>query len=173
MAKNMSFALTTEQIKNRSKTVTRRLGWNNLKPGQRLWAVKKAMGLKPGEKIKRLALIEVVSLRTEPLNAITEDDIKKEGFAEMSKQEFIEFFIKTHKGVNAETPINRIEFKFIGAENINLYFQCRVNDCKHVCAENELVKKLNPDKSPSPSLPVYDISCPVCGQTDFSAYEIF
>jgi len=27
MPRNMSFMLTTEQIKNRTKTVTRRLGW--------------------------------------------------------------------------------------------------------------------------------------------------
>lgn len=45
----MSFSHTTDQILNRTKTVTRRLGWENLQPGDRFWAVKKAMGLKRGE----------------------------------------------------------------------------------------------------------------------------
>ena len=31
--RHMSFALTTKQIKSRTKTVTRRLGWTFLKPG--------------------------------------------------------------------------------------------------------------------------------------------
>lgn len=37
--RNMSFALTTPQILNRSKTVTRRAGWSFLKPGDIVCAV--------------------------------------------------------------------------------------------------------------------------------------
>ena len=48
MARNMSFALTTEQFKARTKTVTRRFGWWFLKPGDVVRGVEKAMGLKPG-----------------------------------------------------------------------------------------------------------------------------
>jgi hypothetical protein len=67
----MSFALTTQQVREQTKDVTRRFGWWFLKPGDKVWAVEKAMGLKAGEKIKRIALIEIVSVRAEPLNAIT------------------------------------------------------------------------------------------------------
>lgn len=39
MPRNMSFALTTSQIRDRSKTVTRRFGWWFLVPGDQVWAV--------------------------------------------------------------------------------------------------------------------------------------
>ena len=47
----MSFALTTAQIMEGTKTVTRRLGWLHAKPGQLLRPVRKGMGLRPGERI--------------------------------------------------------------------------------------------------------------------------
>ena len=46
----MSFMLTTEQMRNRSKSVTRRLGWNTLKPGDRIIAAVKCQGLGKGGK---------------------------------------------------------------------------------------------------------------------------
>ena len=46
MPRNMSFALTTEQVRRREKTVTRRRGWWFLKPGDIVTAVKKARGLR-------------------------------------------------------------------------------------------------------------------------------
>ena len=51
--RNMSFTMTTRQIKNRSTTMTRRFGWWFLKPGDRIQAVEKGMGLKKGEKVKK------------------------------------------------------------------------------------------------------------------------
>ena len=47
--RNISFMLTKDQVRNRHKTVTRRLGWRRLKPGDVLRGVEKAMGLKAGE----------------------------------------------------------------------------------------------------------------------------
>ena len=52
MPRNMSFMITTEQIKNRTKTVTRRLGWNFLKPGEVVNACEKCRGLKAGQKVQ-------------------------------------------------------------------------------------------------------------------------
>lgn len=43
MPRNMSFALTTDQVKDRVKTVTRRNGWWFLKPGDIVNAVKKGV----------------------------------------------------------------------------------------------------------------------------------
>lgn len=60
--RNMSFSLTTPQMRDRTKTLTRRLGWYSLKPGDRVQAVVKGMGLKKGEKVERLCVIEVVSV---------------------------------------------------------------------------------------------------------------
>lgn len=55
--RNISFSLTEEQFLDDSKSVTRRLGCAFLKPGDRLMACRKCMGLKMGEKIVRLGEI--------------------------------------------------------------------------------------------------------------------
>lgn len=84
--RNMSFSLTTPQILDRSKTVTRRMGWKFLKPGDRIRAVKKAMGLKKGEKVHQLAVLEVIDVRRQPLNVLRDGsawasaEIEREGF---------------------------------------------------------------------------------------------
>lgn len=88
----MSFALTTSQLLDGSKTVTRRVGWANLKPGDRLRAVRKAMGLKPGEKVDVLAEIEVVSVRRERLDFINKADCIAEGFPHLTPAQFVEMF---------------------------------------------------------------------------------
>lgn len=83
--RNMSFQLTTEQIRNRSKTVTRRLGWRKLKVGELVQACVKCMGLRKGEKLEKLAVIKVKSVRFEPLFEITDDDVRREGFRRMCR----------------------------------------------------------------------------------------
>lgn len=112
MPRNMSFALTTDQILRQEKDVTRRFGWWFLKPGDRLWAVEKAMGLKPGEKIKRLALIEVVTARSEPLNKITKDDCRREGFPQFEPSDFVDMLVNYYK-CKPYAQCNRIEFKYV------------------------------------------------------------
>lgn len=112
MPRNMSFAMTTEQIRSRTKTVTRRYGWRFLKPGDVVMAVEKAMGLKKGEKIVRLALLEIVSVREEPLCDITQDDVVKEGFPDWSPAQFIDMLV-AHYRVPRELMINRIEFRYL------------------------------------------------------------
>lgn len=94
MPRNMSFALTTEQVLKRTKTVTRRIGWKHLKPGDLFWAVKKAMGLKPGEKVERLALCRCVKNYSERLSSMWEADVAREGFPGMSQKEFVAMFCK-------------------------------------------------------------------------------
>lgn len=106
----ISFFLTTPQFKDGTKDVTRRLGWLNLKPGTRLMAVRKAQGLKKGEKVERLGEIEVLSVVREPLHWITEEDCKREGFPEMGPQDFISMFCK-HMNVTATDIVTRIEFR--------------------------------------------------------------
>jgi hypothetical protein len=76
--RRMSFALTTEQILNRSKTVTRRFGWDFLKPGDQVQPIRRGMGLKKGEKQELLGCpIEVVSIRKERIDAILSDDVER------------------------------------------------------------------------------------------------
>lgn len=112
MPRNMSFSMTTRQFQNRSKTVTRRMGWKFLKPGDIVCGVEKAMGMKKGEKIKRLGYIRILSVRTEPLHAITPEDCIAEGFPEKSPGYFVKM-ICDHYGCNQWHPVQRIEFEYI------------------------------------------------------------
>ncbi|TAM23400.1 MAG: hypothetical protein EPN60_15130 [Nevskiaceae bacterium] len=124
--KNMSFMLTTAQFRNRSKTVTRRLGWSRLKPGDLVMGVEKGMGLKPGEQIVRLGAIRILDVRGEPLRRMTDnidygfDECAKEGFGKHPRlcwpSAFVEFFCNSHKGCTPETEINRIAFEYVDAQ---------------------------------------------------------
>jgi hypothetical protein len=108
----MSFALTTEQMRRGEKTVTRRNGWWFIRPGEIVNAVEKSMGLKKGEKIKRIGRIRIVSTRPEPLNAITEADVAKEGFAGWTRSQFIEMYSR-HNRCADDHEVNRIEFEHL------------------------------------------------------------
>jgi hypothetical protein len=108
----MSFFYTTEQIRNRTKTVTRRVGWKDLVPGDRIKAVVKCQGLKRGEKTEPLAEIEIISIRSEPLYAITAEDCAAEGFPEMGPDDFVAMFCD-HMMHRPDWPVNRIEFRYV------------------------------------------------------------
>ena len=105
--------LTKKQIKDRTKTVSRRLGWAFLKPGDIVNAVEKGMGLKKGEKVKKICQIWIMSTRREPLDEITHEECVKEGFPDMSPQNFIDMFCRLNKIKKSSRPVNRIEFKYI------------------------------------------------------------
>lgn len=113
MPRNMSFMLTKEQIINKTKTVTRRVGWAFLKVGDILNACEKCQGLKKGDKINKLCQIKVTSTGLEPLNKISYTEVIREGFEDLSPAEFISFFIKSHKGTNSDSLVNRIEFEYL------------------------------------------------------------
>ncbi len=115
MPRNMSFSLTTEQIRRRTKTVTRRKGWRFLTPGDVLNACVKCMGLKPGEKVEKICQIRVVDVRREPLNAIYAEGqagADREGFPLISPKRFVDVFCK-HMGGSRDQEVTRIEFEYI------------------------------------------------------------
>lgn len=74
----MSVSHTEAAVRDRSKTVTRRLGWLFLRPGDRLTLCRKVMGRKAGEPLVRLAEVEVVDVRRERLWDITAADVALE-----------------------------------------------------------------------------------------------
>lgn len=95
MPSAISFFLTTAQIRDRSKHVTRRLNCK-LKPGDLFWAVEKVQGLRKGEKHNRLALLRCVRNDSLPLNGptLTIADVAREGFPDLSPVEFVAMFCK-------------------------------------------------------------------------------
>lgn len=118
MARNISFALTTDQFRDRSKTVTRRTGWKFLKAGDVLNGCVKCMGLKPGEKVERLGQIRVVTVYQEPLRYLLarpdygKQEAIKEGFPMLSGRQFVKMFCD-HMGCNSDTEVTRIEFEYL------------------------------------------------------------
>lgn len=110
--RRMSFSLTTPQMRARTKTETRRLGWENLKPGEHLIAIEKGMGLKKGEKHVLIGEIEVDVVERVRLDRITKEQVKAEGFPEMEAMDFILFFCRTHNCM-PHTPVTRIRFRHV------------------------------------------------------------
>ncbi len=114
--RNMSFALTTEQIRKQTKTVTRRIGWNDLEPGTLLQPIVKGQGIPKGEHVEKIGgPIRVLSVSTQQLQDITPQDVHREGFPQMTRAEFIRMFKASHKPCYADTKVTRIEFEFTEA----------------------------------------------------------
>lgn len=117
--RNMSFAMTTDQVRAQIKDVTRRMGWLHLKAGDLIQPVVKGMGLKPGEKIERIGgPLRVLSVLREPLRAIAAypndgmTETRREGFIGMQAEEFIPMFCLGHKGCKPDSTVTRIEFSY-------------------------------------------------------------
>jgi hypothetical protein len=113
MPRLMSVALTREQVRDRSKTVTRRQGWLMLKPGDMVTLCEQVQGLKKGEHPVRITDIEIVSVRRERLDAITPEDVAAEGFPRWSPEKFVSFFTATHKGCEPGTVVTRIQWRYL------------------------------------------------------------
>lgn len=117
--KNISFSLTTRQFRAKTKSVTRRNGWKDLKPSDRLMACEKCMGRKPGEPLVRMGAIAVMSVRFERLDrmialpAYGRDECRKEGFPDMTPEEFVDMFCASHKGCTPATIVTRISFEYL------------------------------------------------------------
>jgi hypothetical protein len=116
----MSFMLTTQQVRDGTKTVTRRNGWWFLKPGDRVMACVKCQGLGRGGKIEKIREIEIVSVRRERLHRIIEGaggygrgEMIAEGFPNMTPADFLLMFCAHHVGATPDSFVNRIEFKYV------------------------------------------------------------
>lgn len=108
----MSFALTAEQVRNRTKTVTRRIGWKTLTPGTLLQPVVKGQGLKKGERVEKIGgPIRVVRVDQVVLGDISPQDVHREGFPHMTAREFVTMF-KQHNGGLKDQRVTRIEFTY-------------------------------------------------------------
>lgn len=110
----MAFSATIDQVRDRTKRVTRRHGkaWKRLQPGDLLRAVNKGLGLKKGEQQEQLALIRVLDVRVERLDAITAADVEAEGFPDWGPKEFIKMFCEKFRAT-PDTKVRRIEFEYV------------------------------------------------------------
>lgn len=124
MTRRMSCSMTTDAVRNRTKTVTRRetRTWRNLQVGDRLTLVEKAMGLPKGAKQVVLAEVEIVSVRCEPITAIWDEPggVEAEGITDMSPNRFAYWWAEHHGFTGALTPeqlrgvwCRRIEWRYL------------------------------------------------------------
>ena len=118
MTRNISFTLTEQRIRDRTKTVARLKGCKRLKAGDVLSACRRK-GFGAGERIERLCRVRVVGVRREPLNALlklsdmrSRWEVDAEGFPQMTADEFVEMFCE-HMGGSPDQEVTRIKFKYI------------------------------------------------------------
>jgi hypothetical protein len=110
--------MTIEQYKNRTKTVTRRLGWKFAKVGDIVNGVEKCQGLKKGEKIVILGQHRFTKLRWERLSLMIDEPVYGqmetilEGFPNLTPEEFVRMFAKSHN-ISIHTKVHRMEFKYV------------------------------------------------------------
>ncbi|AGB27076.1 hypothetical protein Mycsm_06975 (plasmid) [Mycobacterium sp. JS623] len=107
----MSVALTTQAVRDRIKTQTRRDGWLRLQPGNQLALCPKYRGVRRADR-ELITIVDVVDVRREPLETISPADVAAEGFAEWTPAAFVEFFCNTHRGVQPSSEITRIEWTY-------------------------------------------------------------
>lgn len=116
MSRLMSVSLTERAVVERRKTVTRRLGWEWLIPGERLTLCRKVMGRrrKDGtiEPLVRLADVQVIDVIREPLSALTVGDVAREGFSGWTPDEFLDFFCQ-HMRCDRSAEVTRIEWRYL------------------------------------------------------------
>ena len=158
----MSVSLTEPQVVARTKTVTRRMGWLNLRDGERLTLCRKVMGRRKGEPLVRLVDVEVVSVRRERLDAITAADVEREGFPTMTPAEFVEFFCASHKGCTPDTDVTRIEWRYVEAVPAAVFcFDCDHTTVPHDPAHWFLTHGEREDAEPGAVVPC------LCGYPDY------
>ena len=124
--RNISFALTTEQVRAQTKTVTRRLGWKNAKVDDVVQPVVKGQGLKKGERVEKIGgPIRFVDVWRGPLERMTgrfedfaaSDEARLEGFPHLTSEEFVAMFCE-HNNCTPVTEVTRIEFEYVSARSV-------------------------------------------------------
>jgi uncharacterized protein YqfB (UPF0267 family) len=128
----MSVAFTKDAVLARRKTVTRRAGWTYLTPGEVVTLCEKVMGRRHGEPLVRVCDVEVVSVRRERLDAITDEDVYLEGFTDEDFRTdphdgtplfdgeairpsdwFVLFYCSHMRRVHASDEVTRIHWRYL------------------------------------------------------------
>ena len=129
----MSCSMTIPQVRDGSKTVTRRAPatWEQLQVGDHLVLIEKGMGLPKGAKQVAIREAVVVDVRLEQLASVTEAECAAEGFPDMTPTEFMVFWANGHS-VRWSDPsellavvCRRIEWRYV-----NCPLEASCPDCR-------------------------------------------
>jgi len=112
--RNMAFSMTVEQIRNQTKTVTRRIGWEKwAKRGDKIQPVVKVMGLRKGEKVTPIGNpVTITDVSCVWLGEISQAELAREGFPDMTPEAFVEMFCRANKCRESDIKVTRIEFEY-------------------------------------------------------------
>ena len=130
MARLMSVAYTEQQVRDRTKTVTRRAGWwetrsgkRILHPGDELTLCRKVMGRKHGEPLVRICTVGVLDVNRELLSTLlatdpagaqyARDELTREGFPDLTPREFIQRYFTEPQNLYPDDMVTRIEWTYI------------------------------------------------------------
>lgn len=105
------FAHTARQVRARTKTVTRRVGWRTLAVGSLLRAIDRDPRSMRGAP-RELAILRVVNVRREVLEEITAEEVAAEGFPGMTPATFVRMFAQAMR-VERDAIVTRIEFEYL------------------------------------------------------------
>jgi len=113
----MGVTLTEDAVRQRRKTVTRRMGWRNLAVGDRLTLCLKVQGRRRQdgtvEPLVRLAEVQVVSVRREQLaSGLTVAEVEREGFPGWDPDRFVRFFCQA-MSCEPDAEVTRIEWRYL------------------------------------------------------------
>lgn len=95
---NMACSMTIAQVRDRSKTVTRRAenSWKNLKAGDIITLVEKGMGLPKGAKVVPICQVRIVDVRVESIALVDPYECAREGFPLWTPERFVRFWLGGH-----------------------------------------------------------------------------
>jgi hypothetical protein len=116
------FSRTASQILDRSQTVTRRVGWRFLEPGDLVQAIEARPGSDGARAVRPLAVLRIRDVRVERLSrlisdpAYAEDELPREGFPCWSRDEFVTTFCRTHRLKTVDVDITRLEFEHVAPD---------------------------------------------------------
>ncbi len=110
--RNISCSLTLRQIRNGTKTETRRLGWKHAVVGMELQFCDKCMGLKKGQKPRQIRKVRLTEVRREPLDAIDQEGVNREGFPDMTPAHFVAMFCH-HMKCRQTDEVTVLRFEFL------------------------------------------------------------
>lgn len=119
----MSVALTLDQVRARTKTVTRRHvdTWSNLQSGDRLTLIEKGMGLPKGAHQVVVCEVEIVSVRVEQLCRLYTEpeygavELAAEGFPDADPVTWVAWWAKSHH-TDIYDHCRRIEWRYLDEE---------------------------------------------------------
>jgi len=172
MPRNISFMMTTEQVRNKTKTVTRRDGWDFVKVGDILQGVEQCQGIPKGGSMVKLHRIRVTGTRWEPLDRLLKEpeygkaEMILEGFPRFTPMQFVTMYLKGAID-KASKEVNRIEFSYTLCtfECVGSSRDLRTNRWKVTCPCRKVYSP------PTTYLAEQLVTCPKCGYEEFVNYN--